>query len=53
MGVMHWRLWRILRDQAGHGELAKKQPPPLSKKTSKQIKSAKDARGKRRGSAEN
>jgi hypothetical protein len=50
---MHWRLWRILRDQTGHGELDKKPPKQLSKKASKQIKSGKDARGKRRGSAEN
>lgn len=53
MGVLDWRVWRALRDQTGRGQLGKQAPKPLPAKASKQIKAAKDRRGKRRGSAEN
>ncbi len=53
MGVLNWRLWRAMREQTGQGRLGEQTPKPLPKNASKQIKAAKDARGKRRGSAEN
>lgn len=53
MGALHWLGWRSLRDQTGKTSLGEQKPKPLPKKASKQIKAAKDARGKRRGAAEN
>ena len=53
MGVLHWRLWRVLREEKGAANLRGQAPKPLPRQASKQIKSGKDARGKRRGAAEN
>jgi hypothetical protein len=53
MGPVHWRLWRVMRDHAGRKKLAEQKPKRLSPDASKQIKGARDARGKRRGTDEN
>lgn len=50
---MNWRILRGLRDGEAAKKLAETKPQPLAKKAAKQIKSGKDARGKRRGSENN
>lgn len=49
----HWRLLRAMREQAGAAVLHLVKPAPLGKRVASQIKSDQDARGRRRGSAEN
>jgi hypothetical protein len=49
----HWRVLRWMREKAGRDALRKTRPQKLAETVSMQIKSDKDARGKRRGSAEN